>query len=298
MSAKTTDEVKEEIKYQTIAEFLEGTPPNQLIHISDLSIWKQISTYGHYAHAIHTPEIHLHCGHEECNGVRFFRCISKDEEISERGEYSFFYVTYRCSNCQQSEKTFSLAAIHDTDSKPRGEYYQGKCYKFGELPTYGPPISPKLIKLIGPDRDAFLKGRTCENQGLGVGAFIYFRRVVENQKNRILGEIIKVSQKIGATDDKIEKLKSAVTETQFSKALDMAKDAIPESLLINGHSPIALLHSALSEGVHSLTDEECLDLAGSVRVVLGELSDRLSQALKDEAELTKALSTLMNKERR
>ena len=303
MSDKTTDEVKEGITFQTISEFLESTPPNQLIHISDLSIWKE-NSFGSYSHAIHTPEIHLHCGHEKCNGVRFFRCISGDDGISEEeviaegGEYRFLHVKYRCSNCQQSEKTFSLAASHDTDSTPQGEYYQGKCYKFGELPTYGPPVSSRLITLIGPDRDEFLKGRMCENQGLGVGAFIYYRRVVENQKNRILGEIIKVSTRIGVTEDNIKKLKSAVAETQFSKALDMAKDAIPESLLINGHSPISLLHSALSEGVHSLTDEQCLELAGSVRVVLGELSDRLSQALKDEAELTKALSTLMNKEKR
>lgn len=303
MSVKTTDEVKEEIKYQTIAEFLEGTPPNQVIRISDLSIWKE-NSYGRYSYAMHTPEIQLHCGDKKCNGVRFFRCISEDEGISEEevisegGEYRFLYVTYRCSNCQDSKKYFSLAAKLDTSSDPHGVYFLGTCYKFGELPPYGPPVSSKLITLIGPDRDAFLKGRACENQGLGVGAFIYYRRVVENQKNRILGEIIEVSTKIGVPEDNIEKLRSAVTETQFSKALDMAKDAIPESLLIKGHSPISLLHSALSEGVHSLTDAECLELAGSVRVVLGELSDRLSQALKDEAELTKALSTLMNKERR
>jgi hypothetical protein len=155
-----------------------------------------------------------------------------------------------------------------------------------------------LIKLIGPDRDEFLKGRRCENQGLGVGAFIYYRRVVENQKNRILGEIIKVSEKIKSAPEKIETLKSAIEETQFTKALEMAKNSMPESLLINGHSPILLLHSALSEGVHTLSDEQCLEFAGSVRVVLGELSERLSQALKDEAELTKALSALMNKKKK
>jgi len=174
---------------------------------------------------------------------------------------------------------------------------EGQCYKFGELPTYGPPVSPKLIKLIGPDRDEFLKGRRCENQGLGVGSFIYYRRVVENQKNRILEQVIKVSEKIGASKEKIDTLKNAIKETQFSKALNMAKDSIPESLLINGHSPILLLHSALSEGVHALTDEQCLELAGNIRIVLGELSERLSQALKDEAELNKALSSLMNKQK-
>lgn len=290
MTDKPEEEVKEKIEYQTIAEFLESTPPNQLIHISDLSAWKR-TQYVQF-NAMRTSEIQLHCNDDKCNGVRFFRCTSGKDRTLKSEDYEFFYVTYLCSNCQRVEKTFSLAAKVAVDSKP-----EGICYKFGELPTYGPPVSPKLIKLIGPDRDEFLKGRRCENQGLGVGAFIYYRRVVENQKNRILGEIIKVSEKIDAPSEKVETLKSAVTESQFSKALDMAKDALPESLLINGHSPILLLHSALSEGVHALTDEQCLEIAGSVRVVLGELSDRLSQALKDEAELTKALSTLMNKKK-
>jgi len=291
LTDQSTEEVKEEIEYQTIAEFLESTPPNQLINISDLCTVKR-TQHSSYYYEMRTPEIQLHCNHDQCSGTRFFRCVSGSGKIVKIADYEFFYVTYRCSNCQHVEKTFSLAAKVITEGKPQGE-----CYKFGELPTYGPPISAKLIKLIGPDRDEFLKGRRCENQGLGVGAFIYYRRVVENQKNRILGEIIKVSEKIGAAADKIEKLKSAVTETQFTKALETAKDAMPESLLINGHSPILLLHSALSEGVHALSDEQCLELAGSVRVVLGELSERLSQALKDEAELTKALSTLMNKKK-
>jgi hypothetical protein len=290
LSDQSSDDVKEEIEYQTISVFLESTPPNQLIHISDLAVWKR-HQYG-ANNVMRTPEIQLHCDHENCNGIRFFRCVSGSEKRLEEKDYEFFYVTYRCSNCQRVEKIFSLAAKVDEDAKPSGE-----CYKFGELPTYGPPVSPKLIKLIGPDRDEFLKGRRCENQGLGVGAFIYYRRVLEKQKNRILGEIIKVSEKIGADEEKITLLKSAMTETQFSKALYMAKGAMPESLLINGHSPIMLLHSALSEGVHALTDEQCLELAGSVRVVLGELSERLSQALKDEAELTKALSALMNKKK-
>ena len=90
-------------------------------------------------------------------------------------------------------------------------------------------------------------------------------------------------------------LDDAASETQFSKAMKMAKPALPESLLINGHNPLGLLHSALSEGVHELSDEECLTIAGSIRVVLGALSDRLEQALKDEDELKNALSTLLNR---
>ena len=32
-----TEQVQEEIQYESIAEFLEGIPPNRVTHISDLS---------------------------------------------------------------------------------------------------------------------------------------------------------------------------------------------------------------------------------------------------------------------
>lgn len=285
MSDGTGQDVTEEPKFETVSEFLESTPPNRASHISDLS---ECEFHSGWHNILNTPDIQLHCPSDSCNGIRFFRCVSGQGSLLTT-DYRYIYLSYRCSNCQTHQKIYSIAARVDEDQEPTGELY-----KFGELPTFGPPTPTRLVKLIGPDRETFLKGRRCENQGLGIGAFIYYRRVVENQKNRILGEVIKVSEKLGAPKEKIEALKSAVSETQFSKAMNMAKDVIPESLLINGHSPILLLHSALSEGVHALSDEDCLDLASSIRIVLGELSERLSQALKDEAELTKALATLMN----
>src|SRR5438132_11730954 len=93
----------------------------------------------------------------------------------------------------------------------------------------------------------------------------------------------------------IKELKAALSETRFSESLAMVKTAMPQALLINGHNPLTLLHSALSDGVHGRSDEECLQIASSVRVVLAELSERLAQALKDEAEITKALGTLIKR---
>jgi hypothetical protein len=62
---------------------------------------------------------------------------------------------------------------------------------------------------------------------------------------------------------------------------------------VNGHNPLTLLHSALSEGLHAQTDEQCLELATSIRVVLSELVDQLGNALKEEAELNAAVSRLL-----
>ena len=123
--------------------------------------------YSSNATVMNKPEIQLHCSHESCNGNRFFRCISTEKIYLVTEKYNHFYLTYRCSNCQKNKKIFSLAAKVDADGSSCGE-----CYKLGELPIYGPPVPSRLIKLIGPDRDAFLKGRRCENQGLGIGAFV------------------------------------------------------------------------------------------------------------------------------
>lgn len=263
------------------SNFLETIPPGQ---------WRVTQGFAKddpnaYKHCIiSAPDIKVFCGNEACNGYRFFS--ARHAEAKPTGQVKTFF-TYLCRNCGESQKLFALwIKIHDNAET-------ADVIKLGEWPEFGSPTPSRVITLIGPDRDAFLKGRRSESQGLGIGAFSYYRRVVENQKNRILSEIIKVSTKIGATADMIQDLKAAENEIQFTKAIGAVKPGIPQSLLINGHNPLSLLHSALSEGLHAQTDEECLELATSIRVVLTDLADRLGQALKDEAELHQAINRLM-----
>lgn len=267
----------------TFQEFLEEMPPGKIVIVSPLDY----RTYG--ANFIfRLPEITLHCDGEFCNGERFFK--SDESEIYLNSEkFKFNFVRYACKNCQETFKVFAIAVAVFEGEKT------GRAFKFGEFPSFGPPTPSKLIELIGPDREIFLKGRRCENQGLGIGAFVYYRRVVENQKNRIFDKIIQVAQKISTNEELIQELEEAKKETQFSKAVELIKQALPESLRINKHNPLTLLHGALSEGVHDKTDEECLDIAQSIRIVLGELASRLAQALKDEAELKDAISKIMKK---
>lgn len=278
-----TDHLVREATPVAFAEFLEEAAPGKSSPITKLATEDTEYRAGDWYVA--RPDLQLHCSHESCNGTRFFRCSTNYVTDLPFDEHKQFFIEYLCSNCQTSTKTFALGAI-------RNDGENGHCHKFGELPLYGPPTPAKLIKMVGPDRDAFLKGRRCENQGLGVGAFVYYRRVVENQKNRVLDEIIRVAKKLGSKPGLVETLEAAKVETQFSKALASVKNAIPETLFVNGHNPLALLHSALSEGLHDKSDDECLEIASSVRVVLSDLAERLGSALKDEAELNNAVARL------
>jgi hypothetical protein len=281
-------EQSEEILLPTFAEFLEGIGSSQMVEVSDL--WERRERYSNRLEAaLKTPDLLLHCVSDTCNGPRIFRYKTGDIWFSNEDRMSM-YITYLCSNCQSEQKRYSLFVV-------RGEGEgEGHAYKFGELPPFGPQTPARLLRLFGQDRDIFLKGRQCEVHGLGIGAFTYYRRVVESHKNQILDEIIRVSEKINVQPEIIESLRVAKKEIQFSKAVEGIKGAIPQALLVNGHNPLTLLHKALSTGVHELSDEECLQLAHDVRVVLIELADRLGQALKDEAELNTAINRLTKPE--
>ncbi len=233
-----------------------------------------------------TPDIELYCDNSKCNGHRCFEGIHADPGLQKDVPRNIF-LTYHCRNCRQTIKSFAVQV------KWTGLGTSGEAIKYGEIPPFGPHVPSRVISLIREDKELFNMGQRAESQGMGVGAFAYYRRVVENQKRKIFDEIIKVAERIKAPEKSIEKLKSARAERQFKKAVESVKDTIPEVLLINGHNPLTLLHDALSEGIHAQTDKECLQVANNIRIILTDLVERVGQALKEQAELDKAVTDVL-----
>lgn len=237
-----------------------------------------------------TPDIVLFCDDEVCNGDRLFECVSGGGTFT-TGKTHFQFLRYRCKNCEKKWKTFAVTFVMEPEAA------NPLAAKLGEWPPFGPRVPGRVITLLGPDRDLFLKGRRAESQGMGVGAFAYYRRVVENQKSRLLEKITLAAERLGCGAESLEQLNSAASESQFTKALEIMTPVIPEALLIKGHNPLQLLHSALSDGLHAKTDSECLEFAKSIRVILTDLADRIAQALRDQAEHDSAVSRLLNPDR-
>jgi hypothetical protein len=233
---------------------------------------------------IKTPELRLHCG--QCDGERSFRSDSTLALSKNTAQMGF--LSYLCGDCRKQPKTFSLWAA-------AGETRGGIAYKYGEMPPFGVPVPNKVLRHFGDDRENFIKGRQCENQGLGVGAFAYYRRVVENHKNEIFDEIIKVCETVGASKELIEELGSAKKEISFAKAMGQIKTALPQGLRISGHNPLLALHNALSIGLHNESDAKCLEAAHDVRLVLTDLIERMSLLRRDKSELDGAVQRLIAK---
>jgi len=199
------------------------------------------------------------------------------------------FVVYTCGDCLKQAKRYALC-IELTELEGTGF-----ANKYGELPSFGMPVPAKLLRLFGKDGKVFLKGRQCENHGLGVGAFAYYRRVVENHKNDIFDEIIAVCTTLKAEPVLVKELQSAKEEISFTKALDKIKTGLPHGLLINGHNPLTALHGALSVGLHSESDEECLEAANAVRLVLTDLAEKMALLRQENKQLQDAVQLLLTK---
>jgi hypothetical protein len=275
-----------EIESRDWGEFLTATPPTSALRIPNLA---RYSSRGGSV-VVATPDLLLHCPSDTCNGERLFSSPESTDYL-ETKKWLDVFLRYTCRNCRKSSKVYALGVFRDE------EQLRGAAVKYGEWPPFGPPTPARVISLIGPDRDLFLRGRRAENQGLGIGAFAYYRRVVENQKNRMLDEVVRVARRLGSRPDVISALEAAKNETQFSRAMDSVKDAIPEFIRIDGHNPLTLLHRALSQGLHAKTEDECLALAQAIRLVLTELAERLGQALRDDVELREAVARLQGEAR-
>lgn len=110
---------------------------------------------------------------------------------------------------------------------------------------------------------------------------------------RSLKKLHDAAQKLGTPREKLKVFDEALAQPQFSTAVDMLKDAIPEKLLIlDGRNPLTLLYRPLSVQIHDLSDEQCLQQAADIRVVLNEKFDNISRVLRDDETLKAAVSRL------
>ena len=73
--------------------------------------------------------------------------------------------------------------------------------KLGEYPPFSAPISSRIQKLLSEsDLDLYRKGVRAEAQGLGIGAAMYFRRVVDGQWQHLVTKIRDAAERRSVAD--------------------------------------------------------------------------------------------------
>jgi|TARA_R100001509_G_scaffold114859_2_gene69989 hypothetical protein len=195
-------------------------------------------------------------------------------------------LRYICTHCEIFERLF-LVKLGDDKS---GFWLM----KAGQYPAWEITSEPNIEKLLGGHAGYYKKGLVCESQGYGIGAFGYYRRIVEETIDELLNEIAEL-----ISGEDLEKYNSALEKTKqtivTAEKIDLVKDLLPPILRPEGMNPLSALHSALSEGLHAESDEECLELAQHCREVLVFLVNQVSASKKASKSFTSSMRKILDK---
>jgi hypothetical protein len=148
--------------------------------------------------------------------------------------------------------------------------------KYGELPRMKLARDRNLQRFLKDDLENYEKAFVCLSHEYGIAAFAYLRRIIENNIFRLLDLVQEDAQSAAANPEIIEALGELRKESPMSEKIKIANLALPEHLKPDGLNPLGRLYQTLSEGVHSLSDQECLSKAKATCECLAFLVSELT----------------------
>lgn len=257
--------------------------------IEEYPLFKKITysdnTFFHLDNWKTTP-INMHC--HECKSVQTFNTTRDLKNI--KGKYyhlasdNVLHLLYVCQSCRSFERNFYIYCNSDGN----------EFYKVGQHPEWEIKMDKNLEKILNKHAKTFRKGLVCESQGYGIGAFAYFRRITEEIIDELLDSITDLIEEENK-DKYLEALKKTKETRVTQDKINLIKDLLPSTLKPNGRNPLGILHSELSEGLHSLDDEQCLESATHVKSILIFLVNQILHMKETSKSFTDSMKNLLDK---
>lgn len=195
-----------------------------------------------------------------------------------------------CQSCnQQIDFLIKVTSDKTWDDRPLGLTIS--LQKIGQFPSYEIEISSTLKKYLSDeDQTNYKRALTCLSISYGIGAYAYFRRIIENEIKRIVTDIS------GLEFEGVEYVRNALVnfekDFQMSKLIDVINKHLPTSLKELGDNPIRLLYEQLSGGIHEFTDKECVDKAVSIDVLLNYVVRKVNEEKYQLNDVRNAMNKL------
>jgi hypothetical protein len=281
---RSDERAESDTQSATLKAFLEEAPPLVRKAVTaDIGYHHESSSW-----FVKLPPLSLFCDSSICDGERFFDPVPESIDCGGSGEpeIQFSFAHYYCRHCRVSLKLYALALLRIS-----GPLDKLDVIKIGEQPPAIGPTPRALQDLLGDQWALYLQGRRSELAGLGIGAFVYYRRTIEHVWKRVLERLIEVAR-LDNSSARVAALAAVRAEQQFTRSMEMAKGAIPVSLYVDGHNPFQALYDACGDGLHEYTDEECIRRSRIIRLVLGRFAERAKSILAEDAEFRQAVGSL------
>ncbi len=195
-------------------------------------------------------------------------------------------IVYQCAHCHKFYRFFLLKIDHN------GKFYE----KVGQYPPWNISIEKEMQKFLGDYAENYKRGLISESQGCGIGAYAYYRRIVEDIIDELLDQIpdLMDGEEKGKYDEALQKTKETIVARD---KISLVKDLLPPILRPEGFNPLQTLHTILSEGLHEKPEKECLEIAEKIRTILVFMVKAVIQSRKEKKEFTEKMKRLLEKKR-
>ena len=246
-----------------IKEFLENVP---------LYVWREYDVSAVNRRSLWIEEVDAFC--ETCGLLRPFHTRTSIGGTSGADRLCSDTVCFKftCVSCRRSHREFHVQLIVGEKTV--------QLQKYGELPRKKIERSQVLQRFFKDDLDNYEKAAVCLSTGYGIAAFAYFRRVVENNIERLLDLVQEDAKSSSASTKVTAALAELRGHSPMDKKIAIANEALPEYLKPDGLNPLSRLYRVLSEGVHRLSEKECLNKAKATSECLEYLVSELASRKK------------------
>lgn len=247
------------------------------------------------------PAIHMYC--VICQSEQTYNMTNNYEELgtfrNNAIDIEAVRAKYTCSSCGENNRYFFLKFFSRTTTDNDGDKVALlEVYKIGQYPPWSIDVNSELALALDTEVDLYKKGLICESQSYGIGAYAYYRRVVENKIESLL-DAIKDLMSSAEAETYIPILEQVKKAKVAEEKIALAKELLPASLRPEGINPLDIIYESLSVGIHSDNDDECLDRAVLIKeaiiFLLTEIIKRKAESKKFTDNMRKLLEKKKNK---
>jgi len=232
--------------------------------------------------------------------------IPAENFINEKLDYTFKAIG-RCKSCKDYHiffflNVFSNNPISDIrDNINNITFSKQNAYKIANTDIFIQKVGAHPEIKITPDsvvtkyftretNTYYYKGLNALNQNFGIGAFAYFRRIIEKELINLITDIKSLPDSHSAEIEKL--LVKHNQNPKISTIYENVFEHLPNSLKSLGDNPIKLLYNQTSEGLHSLTEEECLQKANSILQLLNFVIKKINEERSEIKSLRETIKSL------
>lgn len=239
--------------------------------------------------SIKNPSVHMYC--QVCESEQTFNFQTQNwaynsghhpANVSSSGQILF--LNYLCTGCHCFRRVFVIKISEECDY----------VLKVGQYPEIDISIDKELLKTMGEYSALYKRGLICEAQGYGIGAYAYYRRIVELIIDDLIDNIYELID-----DEKKEDYERALQKTKetqnTSEKIKLIKDLLPSSLRPDNMNPLGILYGLLSEGIHNKSDDECIDIAQEIQNIIVFLIKHIIRSKDEKKEFTESMKKILKK---